>query len=171
MFGKFAFALEDVDVDAGLIVDAGGVKLLGAGRNCGIARNDFCDGAAVSLDAEGERRDVEQQHGFYALVEDIGLNGSAEGDDFVGIQLDVRLAAEKLFDRAADQGRASGAADENDFVHVRGLEMGVGESLLDGAHGALDDGANEGIKRTASEIVREYSAVRQSEAKSGRFAD
>src|SRR6266851_4087265 len=41
ILGQFAFALENVDVDAGLIVDASGVQLLGAGGNCGIARNDF----------------------------------------------------------------------------------------------------------------------------------
>ena len=62
IFGEFAFALEDVNVDAGLIVDAGGVLLLRAGGDGGVARNDFGDGAAVGFDAERQRRDVEQQH-------------------------------------------------------------------------------------------------------------
>ena len=31
IFGEFAFALQDVDVDAGLVVDAGGVMFLRAG--------------------------------------------------------------------------------------------------------------------------------------------
>src|SRR2546422_8189932 len=85
VFREFAFALEDVDVDAGLIVEASGVKFLRARGNRGIARNDFRDRATVGLDAERKRRDVEQQHVFYALVENIGLDSGAEGDDFIGI--------------------------------------------------------------------------------------
>ena len=50
--GQFAFALENVDVNAGLIVDAGGVELLGARGDRGVARDDLCNRSAVSLDAE-----------------------------------------------------------------------------------------------------------------------
>ncbi len=89
---EFTFALKDMDVDAGLVVNTGGVKLLGAGGDGGIAGNNFCDRAAVGLDAERKRRDVEQEHGLDALVEDVGLDGCAERDDFVGIQSGVRVA-------------------------------------------------------------------------------
>ena len=50
IFCEFALALKHVNVDAGLIVYASRVKLLGARGNRGIARNDFCNGAAVGLD-------------------------------------------------------------------------------------------------------------------------
>src|SRR5258708_4928229 len=167
VFRQFALTLKDVDVDAGLIVDAGGVLFLRARGNGGIARDDFCNGAAVGLDAEGERGDVEQQHIFYALVENVGLDGGAERDDFVGVQLDVRLAIEKLLHGAADERRARGAADEHDFVHVCGLKLRVRKRLLDGPHGAVNHGANEGIDCAAREFVNEQFAVRQREAKRG----
>src|SRR2546422_823078 len=51
---EFAFALQDVDVNAGLIVDAGGVKLQRTRGYGGIAWNDFRNRAAVGLNAEGE---------------------------------------------------------------------------------------------------------------------
>src|SRR6266481_196357 len=169
VFRQLAFALKNVDFDAGLIVDAGGVKLLRARGDRGIARNNFGDGAAIGLNAERKRRDVEQEHGFHTAVENVGLNGGAERDDFVRIQFDMRLASEEFLHRAADEWRARGAADEYDFIHVRGLELGVGQRLLDGAHGAVDHGTNEGIERAAREFVREQVAIRQCETKSGRF--
>src|SRR6266480_2801806 len=169
VFREFAFALEDVDVDAGLIVDASGVKFLRARGNRGIARNDFRDRATIGLDAERKRRDVEQQHVFYALVEDIGLHGGPERHDFIGIQLGVRLAIEKLLHGAVDQRRARGATDEDDFVHVRGLELRVRERLLDGPHGAVNHRANEGVESAAGEFVNEHFAVRQRESKRGRL--
>src|SRR5207249_4433110 len=162
---EFAFALQDVDVNAGLIVDAGSIEFLRARGNGGIARDNFCDGAAVGLDAEGERSDIEQEHGSYALVEDVGLDSGAERDDFVGIQFDVRFTVEKLLDGAADEGRARGAANEDDFVHVGGLKMGVGECLFDGGHGAVDNRANKGIECAARKLVSEYCSVREREAK------
>ena len=52
ILGEFALALQDVDVDAGLVVDSRGVHLLRAGGNRGVARDDLRDGAAVGFDAE-----------------------------------------------------------------------------------------------------------------------
>ena len=82
------------------------------------------------------------------MVENVGLHGGAERHDFVGIQLDVRLAIEKLLHRAADQRRARGAADEHDFVQVRRLEMSVRKRLFDRAHGAFDDRADPFLERS-----------------------
>src|SRR5882724_12925143 len=108
IFGELALALKNVNVNAGLAVDAGGVKLLRAGGNRGVARNNFRHRAAVGFDAQRKRRDVKEQHVVHAAVEDVGLDGSAERDDFVGIQFRVRLAVEKLLDHAADQRSARG---------------------------------------------------------------
>ncbi len=61
VFGEFALALEDVDGDVGLAVDAGGEVLGGGGGDGGVALDDFGDDAAEGFDAERERGDVEQQ--------------------------------------------------------------------------------------------------------------
>src|SRR5260370_205185 len=161
--------MEMGDCDADLIGDAGGVKLLRTRVDRGIARKNCGDGAAIGLNAEGKRRDVEQEHGFHTAVENVGLDSSAKRHDFVRIQFDMRLESEEFLHRAADEWRARGAADEYDFIPVRALERGVGQRLLDGAHGAVDHGTNEGIERAARELVREQVAIRQCETKSGRF--
>ena len=85
-----------MDGDIGLAVDAGG-EVLGSGSgNCRVALDDFGDRATEGLDTQRKRRDVKQQHLFSSLGsagKNIGLNGRAEGDDFVGVEIDVRLFA------------------------------------------------------------------------------
>jgi len=81
----------------------------------------------------------------------------------------VRLSVEKFLDGTADQRCARGAADEDDFVHVGGLELCVGEGLLDGGHSAVNDRTNESIERASRKFVSEYATIRQSETKSGRL--
>ena len=52
--------------------------------------------SAKSLDAERERRHVEQQHLFGGLGgagQNVGLHGCAKCDDFIRVQFDVRLLA------------------------------------------------------------------------------
>src|SRR5882672_2989790 len=169
IFGEFALALKNVNVNAGLAVDAGGVKLLRAGGNRGVARNNFRHRAAVGFDAQRKRRDVKEQHVVHAAVEDVGLDGSAERDDFVGIQFRVRLAVEKLLDHAADQRSARGAANENNFLDVGRLELGVGEGLLEGHDRAVNDRTNQRLEFAASEFACVNAAVRQGEPKPGGF--
>src|SRR5712692_5062984 len=75
IFGEFALALENVNVDAGLIVDACGVEFLRAGGNRGVARYDFREGTAVRFDSQRKRGHIEQQHILDAAIENVGLNG------------------------------------------------------------------------------------------------
>ena len=89
--------------------------------------------AAVGFDAERERRDVEQQQVVRARSrrsagEDAGLDGGAEGDDLVGVELGVQSFAagfeiEEAGDECAHGGDAGGAADHDDFVDLRGGEL------------------------------------------------
>ena len=97
VFGQFAFALQHVDGDVGLAVDLRGVVLRGRRGDGRVAQDDFVGDSAGDFDAERERSHVEQQHvlgGFGAAAENVGLHGRAQGDDFVGIQIGVRLAVE-----------------------------------------------------------------------------
>ena len=81
--------------------------------------------AAERLDAERQRHHVEQQHVAAAAGEDVGLDGGAQGDDFVRVQVGVRRAAEELADALANVRDARRAADEHDLVDLRGRELGV----------------------------------------------
>ena len=58
-------------------------------------RQSLCHCAAVSLNAERKRRNVEQKHIADAVIENVCLHRRAERDDFIGVQFGVRYAIEK----------------------------------------------------------------------------
>ena len=81
------------------------------------------------------------------------MNGRAECDHFIGIQLAMRRAFEVIAYGFADERDARGAADEDDFVHFLRGELRVGEGQLHGSHGARDDGTNQAFEFGASEFA------------------
>ena len=86
-------ALQHVHFDAGLAVGRRRERLALARRNRRVPRNQRRHHAAERLDAERQRRDVEQQQVLHLAREHAGLDGRADRDDFVGIHALVRLLA------------------------------------------------------------------------------
>ena len=112
-------ALEDVDLDLVLVVLGGREDLALASRDRGVARDERGHHAALGLDAERERRDVEQQDVLDVAAEDTGLDRRTDSDDLVGVDALVRLlAAEQLLDEVLDGRHPRLAADEDDLVHL-----------------------------------------------------
>ena len=72
--GHLALALEHVDVDERLVVDRRREDLGRARRQRGVARDQAREHAAHRLDAERQRRDVEQQHLLDLAGEHAGLD-------------------------------------------------------------------------------------------------
>ena len=130
--GHGAFALVDDDRDGRLVVGRGAEDLLAFGGDGGVAFDELGEDAAFGFDAQRERGDVEQQHILHFAGEHAALDGSADGDDFVGIHALVRLlAAEHFLDEFLHLGDAGGTADEHDFVDIFGFHLGVFESSFD----------------------------------------
>ena len=115
-----ALALGDLDLDRRLVVVGGGEDLGALGRDRGVALDQVGHHAALGLDAEGQRGDVEQQHVLDLALEHAGLERGADGDDLVGVDALVGLlAAEQLLDQLGHGGHPGGAADEHDVVDAR----------------------------------------------------
>ena len=148
---QLALALQHVDVHGRLVVDGGREHLAAGRRNRRVAQDDLRHHAAHRLDAERERRHVEQQHLAVAGDEDVGLHGGAERDDLVGVQLAVRRPAEQLADQAPDERDARRAADQDDLVDLRRLEARVGERLPARLERAIDDRTNQRFELGAGE--------------------
>jgi hypothetical protein len=132
-----------VDIDRGLVVDAGREHLAAGGRNGGIPQNDLRRDAAHRLDAERERRDIEEQHLAVAGDQNVGLDRGAERHDLVGVELAMRRLAEQFCDQSAHEGNAGGPADQDDLVDLRGVELRVAERLQARAQRAIDDGSDQ----------------------------
>ena len=80
---------------------------------------------ALGLDAERQRRDVEQEDVLDLALEHAGLHGGADGDDLVGVDALVGLLARQALHEVLDRGHAGGPADEDHVVDVGRLEPGV----------------------------------------------
>ena len=91
------------------------------------------------------------------LIEDVGLHGGAERDDFVRIEIAVRRAPEQLGDEPAHERHARRAADEHHFVDVARLETRVAERLRTGPSVRSTSGRIS-VSNSARVIARRYPA-------------
>ncbi len=145
-----------------------GREHLAAGRrDRRVAQDDLRRHAAHRLDAERQRRHVEQQHLAVAGDQDVGLHGGAERDDLVGVQLAVRRPAEQLADQPADERDARRAADQHDLVDLRRLEPGVGQRLA-ARRRACDRRSARSALRTRARVIGRFGAVVDDESRSRR---
>ena len=137
--GDLALALEDLDQHGRLVVVGGREDLAALGRDGRVALDELGHQAALGLDAEAQRGDVDEQDVLALALEDAGLQGGADGDDLVRVDALVGLlAAGELLDDLGDGGHPGGAADEHDVVDLGELDAGVGDDLVERRLGALE---------------------------------
>ena len=147
-----ALALEHVDLHARLVVLRGGEHLALARRDRRVALDQLRHHAALGLDAEGERGDVEQEHVLDVAGQDARLDGGADGHDLVRVDAAVRLLAGELLDLLLDRGHAGHAAHEHDVVDLLdALVLGVVHRLADRADDALDQRRGQLVELGARE--------------------
>src|SRR5690348_1719108 len=139
VLGEFAFALEHVNLDAGLIIGSSRVSLDLARGDGGVARNLRGHNAAESFHAERKRSDVEKENVLHFAGENRALNRRTDSHDFVRVDALVGLfTAEEIAHELLDLGDARRAAHQDNFLDVAGRQLGVFQSLLYGLHGAIE---------------------------------
>ena len=139
VLGHRALPLEDLDLYAGLVVGVGGecLRLLAGDR--AVALDELRHHAAHRLQAEAERRDIQQHQILNALaldaVEDGRLDGRAVRHGLVGVDPFAQLlAVERLREHVLHGGDAGGAADQHDLIYLCLGEAAVLEHALDQLH-------------------------------------
>jgi len=150
-----ALALQHVHLDGVLVVDHRGEDLGVLGRNGRVALDQFDEKAAVSLDAQRERGHVEQDEVLDVAADDAALDGGADGDHLVRVDVAIRLAPEDALHRLPDQRRAGLAADQQHLVDLLGLQARLLERVLAGpfrarhqlGHQILEVGARQGARK------------------------
>jgi len=86
--------------------------VVGAGRDGGVLRDDALEEAAGDGDAEGMRRDVQEQHLLLLVEQHRALDGGAESDRLVRVHALRRIPSEKALHRLLDARHSRLAADE-----------------------------------------------------------
>src|SRR5438270_3889276 len=136
--GHLALALEHVDLDRRLCVLRGREDLRLLGRDRGVPGDEHGGDAAQRLDAERQRRYVEQQHVLHLAREHAALDRRADRHDLVRVHALVWLLAEEALDDLLDLGHAGLAAHQDYLVDLRGLEPRILQGLFHWRNGPLD---------------------------------
>ena len=108
--------------------------------------------AALRLDPERQRSDVEEQNVLDLALQHAALDRGADCDDLVRVDALVRLLADQLLHLRLHRRHAGHAADEHDVVDLRGVEAGVGERLLRRRDRALEQRVRELLELRAGEL-------------------
>ena len=151
--GERALSLEDLDLDAGLVVAVGREDVALLGRDRGVAGDHRGGDASGGLDREGERGDVEQEDILDVAAEDAALDGRADRNDLVGIHSLVGLLADHVAGGLDDLGHAGHAADEDELIDLALAPLGVAQAILDGLDGALEEVVGELFELGPGELL------------------
>src|SRR5581483_2030366 len=102
--GHLALALEDADGNRRLVVGGRGERLALPRGDRRVLLDELREDPAERLDAERQRRHVEQEDVLHLTLEDRGLDRRADRDDLVRVDALVRLlAAEDLLHARLDR--------------------------------------------------------------------
>ena len=153
--GDFALALEHADGHGRLVVVGGGEGLALLGRDRRVALDQAREHAAQRLDAERQRRDVEQQDVLDLALQHGGLNCRTDRHDFVGIDVASGFLAEELLNDLDHLGHAGHAADQDNLVDLTGLQAGVLERGLAGLKRALHQVFDQSLELGARQLDHE----------------
>ena len=139
---QLALALHHVHCEGCLAILERREFLRTGARDRRVARDDLLDQAAHRLDAQRQRDHVQQQPvvaGRAVAREEVRLDGGAQRDDLVRIDVRVRDRFKKVADGAADVRHARGTADEHDAVDVFHGHVRIAHRLSHGVHRLRDE--------------------------------
>ncbi|EHK58756.1 putative NAD-specific glutamate dehydrogenase [Mesorhizobium alhagi CCNWXJ12-2] len=156
----FTLALEDPDRDGRLGILGGRENLALLGRDGGVAFDQAREHAAERLDAERQRRHVEQQHVLDVALQHAGLDRSAERHHLIRVDALVRLLAEELLHHFLDFRHARHAADQNHLVDLACLQASILQRRLAGLDRALDEIIHQRLELGAGQLHRQVLRAR-----------
>lgn len=149
---KLTLTLVDLDLDGSLEISGSGEDLRLLGGDGGVAVDQTGEDTAEGLDTEGEGSDIEKEEVLDLTGENGTLDGGTNGDSLIGVDGLGRVTAEDALDGLGNLGHAGHTTDEDNFLDVLGLEVGILESLADGLNGALDKGIHHGLELSTGKL-------------------
>ena len=127
-----------------LVVRESGEDFRLYGGNSGVTLDERGHDTSGSLDTEGNRGNVEEEKVSSLLRgvtgKDGSLDGSTIGNSLIRVDTLVRLlAVEEVGNKFDDTGNTSGPTNQDDFMNVRLVDLGVAKDLLNRYKGAIEE--------------------------------
>src|SRR6266540_1179913 len=149
--GEIALALDDVDLHLGLTVRRRREDLRLRRRDGGVPLDELRRDTTERLDAERQRRHIEQQDVLHLALEHATLDRRADRDDLVWVDALVGLLVEELLHRLDDQRHPRHPADEDDLVDLVRGDLRVLQALAYRPERLVDEVADELLELAARE--------------------
>ncbi len=144
-----------------LVVDHGGEDLGVLGRDGRVAFDQLGEQAALRLDPQRQRRDVEQHQVLDVAAQDAALDRGAHRHHLVGIDVAVRLAAEDPLDGGGDQRRAGLAAHQQHLVDLVRPQVRLAQRVQAWSFGARDQVLHQLLEMGAGQAARQVAGPRR----------
>ncbi|ESP88758.1 putative NAD-specific glutamate dehydrogenase, partial [Candidatus Halobonum tyrrellensis G22] len=160
LLGDLAFALEHAHLHRGLVGRRGGEDLRLLGRDRGVLLDQPLEQPALHLDAERQRRHVQQDEVVDVAREHAALDRGAERDRLVGVDVLLGVDVQQFLDLLLDLRHPGGAADEDHLVDVPLVVAGVLERLLRRADRPVEQVARDRLERRARHLGLEVDRPR-----------
>ena len=125
------------------------------GRDRGVLLDELGHHAAQRLEAERQRRDIEQQHILHFAGEHAALDRGTDRHRLIGVDVLARLLPEEIFDLLLDERHARLATDEDHLGDVTDGDLGILHSDPAGVDGALDEVLDQRLELGAGELDRQ----------------
>jgi hypothetical protein len=169
ILGAGTLTLVDLNEDTRLVVGVGGESLGLLSGNSGVTLDEGSHDTASGLDTKGQRGDIEKEKVLGLLRSVTGKDGSLDSgtvsDGLIGVDALVGLlAVEEVRDEFLDSGDTSGATDEDDFVNVGLVDLGVAKNFLDGLEGTAEEVLAQLLETRTSETGVEIDTLKERES-------
>lgn len=118
-----------------------------------IPGDQLGENAAERLNAERQRRDIEQQYVRNITGQDCALYSGTDGYGFVRIHRFARLLAKYILHGLLYFRHASHAADQKDFVHFASVNFGVFQRFQTRVDCSLNQRSDDVLELSTREFV------------------
>src|SRR5439155_1284419 len=146
-------SLQDVDLDARLVVRRRREDLALPGRNRRVPLDEFREDATQGLDAEAQGRHVEQEDVLHLAAEDGSLDRGSEGDALHRVDASLRGSSEDLLEPLPDDGHAGRSADQDHVPYVGKLPLAVLERLTDRSLEPFEDRLDQLLELRSGQLL------------------
>ena len=146
-------SLQDVDLDARLVVRRRREDLALPGRNRRVPLDEFREDATQGLDAEAQGRHVEQEDVLHLTAEDGSLDRGSEGDALHRVDASLRGPSEDLLEPLPDDGHAGRSADQDHVPYVGELPLAVFEGLTDRSLEPFEDRLDQLLELRSGQLL------------------
>lgn len=150
--GHLSLSLEDSDGDDSLVVGSSRVNLGLLGGNGGVSLNHLGHNSSQGLNSQREWSNIDEEDILDGSLHDSSLDGSSDGDGFIGVDGFVWGLSEELLDEFLDLGHSGHTSDQDDFLDFFLGDSGVLNALFAWLESSLQEGVNQRLELGSGDL-------------------